>query len=97
MKKRFYLIQIGVSYSSPCFLPYGAGCIYAYLKNDPEITRVYDLADIIVMREPLDRVMERFDAPDIAAFSCAVWNYEYNKQPKYRDIDGRNASMAGRK
>ena len=80
MKKRFYLIQIGVSYSSPCFLPYGAGCIYAYLKNDPDITRTYDLAGIIVMREPIDRVIERFEAPAVAAFSCAVWNYEYNKQ-----------------
>ena len=80
MKKRFYLIQIGVSYSSPCFLPYGVGCIYAYLKNDPEIVRAYELPGVIVMREPLECVIERFAAPDYAAFSCAAWNYEYNKQ-----------------
>ena len=80
MKKRLYLVQIGVSYSSPCFLPYGAGCIAAYLNRDPEIAAAYELPPIVVMREPPDRVIERFEAPDIVSFSCFVWNIEYNKR-----------------
>lgn len=79
MRKNFYLVQIGVSYSSPCFLPYSAGCISAYLKQDKEIVSAYHIPDIIVMREKVPAVLRRFVQPDIVAFSSYIWNFEYNK------------------
>lgn len=79
MKEKFYLVQIGVSYSSPVFLPYSVGCIAAYLKRDEEITAHYDIPDIIVMREKIEDVLKRFDNPSYVAFSCFTWNLEYNK------------------
>lgn len=79
MKEKFYLVQIGVSYSSPVFLPYSVGCIAAYLKRDEEIIQHYDIPDIIVMREKIDDVLKRFDNPSFVAFSCFTWNLEYNK------------------
>lgn len=78
MKKKLYLIQIGVSYSDPVFLPYSMGCIAAYLKRDAEITEHYEIPDIIVIREKPEDVIKRFDAPGIVAFSCYTWNYEYD-------------------
>lgn len=78
MKQKLYFVQIGVSYSSPVFLPYSTGCIAAYLKRDAEITRHYDIPDIIVMREKTEDVLKRFDVPGIVAFSCYTWNYEYD-------------------
>lgn len=79
MKEKFYLVQIGVSYSSPCFLPYSVGCIAAYLGRDEEITSHYEIPDIIVMREKIPDVIKRFDNPAYVAFSCFTWNLEYNK------------------
>ncbi len=79
MKEKFYLVQIGVSYSSPVFLPYSVGCIAAYLKRDSDIMSHYDIPDIIVMREKIDDVLKRFDNPAYVAFSCFTWNIEYNK------------------
>lgn len=79
MKKNFYLVQIGVSYSSPVFLPYSVGCIAAYLNNDKEIVEYYNIPDIIVMREKICDVVKRFDNPYMVAFSCFTWNLEYNK------------------
>lgn len=79
MKQKFYLVQIGVSYSSPVFLPYSVGCIAAYLKLDEEITDFYDIPDIVVMREKIEDVIKRFDNPSYVAFSCFTWNLEYNK------------------
>lgn len=79
MKKKVYLIQIGSSYATPWFLPYSTGCIAAYLKNDGEIVQKYEIADIITAREPIETVIKRFDSPYMAAFSCSVWNIEYNK------------------
>lgn len=79
MKKRIYFVQIALSYSSPCFLPYSIGCIAAYLKNDPEITELYDIPDVIGMRESIPEILKRFDNPDYVAFTNFVWNLEYNK------------------
>ncbi len=80
MKEKYYLVQIGVSYSSPVFLPYSVGCIAAYLKNDEEIISDYEIPDIVVMREPLEKAVGRFDNPSYVAFSCFTWNLEYNKK-----------------
>lgn len=79
MKEKFYLVQIGVSYSSPVFLPYSVGCIAAYLKRDEEIMKHYEIPDIVVMREKIEDVLKRFDNPSFVAFSCFTWNIEYNK------------------
>ena len=79
MKKKVYFVQVGVSYCSPCFLPYSVGCIVAYLKNDDYIKEHYEIPDIIVMREKIDDVIKRFDNPSYVAFSCYTWNMEYNK------------------
>ena len=79
MKQNFYLVQIGVSYASPCFLPYSAGCIAAYLLQDRELCEAFHIPDIVVMREPVADVLKRFCDPAYVAFSCYVWNYEYNK------------------
>ena len=78
MKKKIYFVQIGVSYSSPAFLPYSAGCIVSYLKHDNEILEQYEIPDIVVMRERPEKVIQRFVDPDIVSFSCFTWNYEYN-------------------
>ncbi len=79
MKKKIYLVQIALSYSSPCFLPYSIGCIAAYLKKDNEITKNYEIADVIGMRESIDEILKRFHNPDFVAFTNYVWNLEYNK------------------
>ena len=80
MKKKVYLVQIALSYSSPCFLPYSMGCIAAYLKKDSDITNHYEIADVIGMREKIQDIIKRFDNPEFVAFTNFVWNIEYNKE-----------------
>lgn len=80
MKKKYYLVQVGVSADSPCFLPYSVGCIAAYLKNDEEITRCYEIPNVIGVREKISDIVKRFDNPDFVALSCVTWNLEYNKK-----------------
>ena len=79
-KKRIYPVQIALSHSSPCFLPYSMGCISAYLKNDPEIMQAYEVCNIVSIRETVPEILKRFDNPDIVAFTNFVWNLEYNKE-----------------
>lgn len=77
--KRVYFVQIPVSYSSPCYLPYSAGCIAAYVKSKKEITDYYEIPEIIAMRERIEDAVGRFEDPFLVAFSCFTWNIEYNK------------------
>lgn len=79
MKKIIYFVQVHISYSSPCFLPYATGCIVAYLKNDPDITSAYNIPDIITMRERTEVVIDRFKEPYLVSFCCNQWTMEYNK------------------
>lgn len=79
MKKKLYLVQIAISLSSPCFLPYAMGCIAAYLRQDREITDLYEIPDIVAMREPVEKVLSRIVDPDLVAVSNVLWNTEYNK------------------
>ena len=79
MKKKLYLVQIAISLSSPCFLPYAMGCIAAYLRADPEIAELYEIPDIVAMRETPEKVLSRIVDPDIVAVSNVLWNTEYNK------------------
>ncbi len=79
MKKKLYLVQIAISLSSPCFLPYAMGCIAAYLRQDPEITELYEIPQIVAMREPVETVLSRIKDPDLVAVSNVLWNTEYNK------------------
>ncbi len=79
MKEKLYFVQVGVSATSPCFLPYSVGCIVAYIKKDPEIICHYDIQDIIAIREKTEDVLRRFYNPSVVAFSCSTWNMEYNK------------------
>ncbi len=90
--QNFYLVQIGVTYSSPCFLPYATGCIAAYLKNDKEISAHFNVPDIVVMREKPEVAIKRLKEPSFVAFSCYTWNFEYNVtlakmvKEKYPDV-----------
>ncbi len=92
MKKNYYLVQVAVTYSSPCFLPYSAGCIAAYLKQDKEISAHYNIPEVLVMREKPEDIVQRISSPDFVAFSCFIWNFEYNKtvarllKNKYPDV-----------
>lgn len=92
MKKNVYFVQIALSYSSPCFLPYSIGCIAAYVMRDEEITKAYDIKPVIGMRESIPEIMKRFTDPDYVAFTNFVWNLEYNKalakelKKKYPDV-----------
>lgn len=79
MKKNVYLTQLSISYLPPVFLPYGMGCISAYLKKDSQITEIYDIKPIIFIRERVEKVLERIIDPYCVAMSCSAWNFEFNK------------------
>ncbi|MBE6746534.1 MAG: hypothetical protein E7558_03690 [Ruminococcaceae bacterium] len=77
--KRVYLVQVNVTYNDYiAYLPYAAGCIAAYAWNDEEIRKNYELSDLLYMRLTIEESLGKITNPSVVAFSCYVWNMEYN-------------------
>lgn len=61
------------------WLPYTVGCLWSYVKQNPEIQDHYELGDFYFRRTPVDQVIASIEDIDVAVFSCYMWNWEYNK------------------
>lgn len=77
--KNIYFVQVGFEFDGSVYLPYAVGTIIAYCQNDPQIKSKYAFPDIIFKREKLSCAMDKITDPYMVAFSCSVWNLEYNK------------------
>ncbi len=79
MKKNVYFVQVGFEFDGSVYLPYAAGTIIANCRLNEEIEKEFAFPDIIFKREKLDDALIKLRNPYVVAFSCSVWNCEYNK------------------
>ena len=82
MMKNIYFVQANNVYGNErrsVYIPYASGCIAAYAFDNKTIKDSCNLAGFIYVHEPIKTVLNKLDKPFIVAFSCSVWNYEYNK------------------
>ena len=80
--KNIYFVQANNVYGNDrrsVYIPYASGCIAAYAFEDETIRNNCNLAGFIYTHEPIKNVVSKISEPFIVAFSCSVWNYEYNK------------------
>ena len=77
--KNLYMMQTGIMYPNGTYLPYAAGAIAAFSLNDPAIAKEYLLKKIFCMREAPETIVRVLEAPVVFAFSCYVWNTQFNK------------------
>lgn len=60
------------------WLPYSVGIIWSYAAQDPVINEQYVLARILYKRDNVDKTAENVVNGSVVAFSCYIWNWEYN-------------------
>ena len=77
--KNIYFVQVGFEFDGSVYLPCAAGALIAYAKQFADINENYAFPAIIYKREKLQTALEMLREPYMVAFSCAVWNMEYNK------------------
>ena len=79
-----YLVQpnfdCGPGKKQEYYLPYSVGVLWSYVNQFDAIKLNFNLAGIIFKRDRIDQVVNQLDNPKIVAFSCYVWNWEYNKK-----------------
>jgi putative methyltransferase len=77
--KNIYFVQVGVAFGNSVYIPYATGTIIASCKSRPEITSEYAFPEIIFRREKIADALKRIVDPYMVAFSCNIWNIEFNK------------------
>lgn len=60
------------------WLPYSIGMVWSYAIQDSEIAENYHLEKLIYIREDIDKVARSIIDNSVIAFSCYLWNWEYN-------------------
>ena len=78
-KKNVYFVQVGFGFDGSVYLPYAVGTLIANCLRYPDVTDEYAFPDIIFYREKLADAMKKIRDPYLVAFSCSVWNMEYDK------------------
>lgn len=79
MTTAVYLVQPNYESVSGQWLPYSVGLLWSYAIQDPEINANYHLERMIYKREDIDKFAKSAVNGAVYAFSCYLWNWEYNK------------------
>ena len=80
MKKNIYMVQMNISNDKDfLYLPYSAGCVAAYALANTEFNNNFCIPEILFRRESVNEALSKMDRPWLVAFSCYIWNIEYNK------------------
>ncbi len=77
--KNVYFTQVGFDFDGSVYLPYAVGTMIATCLADEALRGEYAFPDMIFRREKLDDALAKIKDPYLAAFSCSVWNMEFNK------------------
>ena len=80
--KNIYFIQpqysVNVRDTKNYWMPYSVACLWSYCKEFDDIKESYELKDIVFKREKPEDLLSRLEDPVICAFSCYLWNEQYN-------------------
>ena len=71
--------RFGIAGKTGYWIPYSIGCLWSYASQFDDIKENVDLKDIVFRRENVDTLVDRLEDPDIIAFSCYMWNWEWSK------------------
>lgn len=59
------------------WLPYSAGCLWAYAAQFTNIVEHFTLKNLFYKREPINNVLSQLENPTVCGFSCYLWNEQY--------------------
>lgn len=84
MKNNIYFFQvnfeIGYGKFKTHWLPYAVAKIWSNAKTHKDIDRAWQAQDFIFQRLPIDKLSKYIVDPTVVAFSCYIWNWNYNLQ-----------------
>jgi putative methyltransferase len=78
-----YLSQFNLEYQTgvakkALYLPYAAGCVWAYANSHTEISENFTLKNILIEKTDPQRLVDSLDDPAVFGFSSYVWNEQFS-------------------
>ena len=77
-KRRVYFNEFNVLMENAAYLPLVSGLLRAYAETSELLKGNYEFTPFIYYRDNLQRIMDRYDNPSVAAFSVSMWNEQLN-------------------
>jgi radical SAM superfamily enzyme YgiQ (UPF0313 family) len=71
-----YLFQFNFQSGNTLYLPYSVGMLWAYASQAEAVQLHFEKPRFVFMKDDPEALVSRVVAPDIAAFSTYVWNWE---------------------
>ena len=71
-----YLFQFNFQSGNTFYLPYSVGMLWAYASQTEAVRLHFEKPCFVFMKDDPKAIVSRVVAPDIAAFSTYVWNWE---------------------
>jgi radical SAM superfamily enzyme YgiQ (UPF0313 family) len=71
-----YLFQFNFQSGNTLYLPYSVGVLWAYASQTEAVRLNFEKPRFVFMKDEPGAIVSRVIAPDIAAFSTYVWNWE---------------------
>ena len=73
-KLKVYFNEYNVLMENAVYLPLVSGLLQSYAKTIPTISENYQFMPFLFMRDDIDKIVENYRNPDVAAFSVSMWN-----------------------
>lgn len=73
------MAQFDTEYVGAVYLPYAVGSIAAFAWQDEAVRQNYRLMPFLYRRGDPQTMADLMEEPFLAAFSCYIWNFEFNK------------------
>ena len=73
------MVSVNYLQGNSIYLPYAAGALVAYAKNNQEINSYFNFEKIYFIREQTQSLAEKLKTSCVVGFSSYIWNFEFNK------------------
>lgn len=77
-KRRVYFNEFNVLMEGTAYLPLVSGLLRCYAQTQPVLRGNYEFMPFLFYRDRLGPILERYENPSVAAFSCSMWNEQIN-------------------
>lgn len=76
IKRKIFFNEFNIPTNETVYFPFVSGLLRAYTEQFKHITDNYEFMPFLFLREPIDKILARYDNPSVACFSSSLWNHQ---------------------
>ena len=76
INRTIQLVQLNNQYGKQVYLPYSAGVLESFVKQNKKIRDNYIFKEYIFLKESILDIVNKIRQVDILGISCYIWNWK---------------------